>query len=335
MHAVVACIELHYGPGMSTRPPRRAARRRPIPVGALRGFEASGRLLSFTLAADELSLTQSSISRQVAALERQVGKKLFARKTRALALTGAGDQFLRVVRQSLAAIDHTVEEIRGTSGPPRVIVTTYASFASLWLVPRLAAFQRAHPEIEIRIDAVDRAVDLEAEGVDVALRWCRPQAAPAHAIRLVDEEITPAVSPDLLERSGVAIRKPADLLQLPLLEMDNQMPTSLASSWSRWFEAADVAAEEQRPKAGKLYFTFIDQSVQAAVRGQGVVLGRTPFLDDLVAAGQLVMPFPTLRLHTGYCYFLIENRERGDLAHVAAFRSWLNEEVRRGPQRAT
>jgi LysR family transcriptional regulator, glycine cleavage system transcriptional activator len=254
---------------------------------------------------------------------------LFARKTRALTLTGAGDQLLRAVRQSLVAIDRTVEEIRGAGGPPRVAVTTYASFASMWLVPRLAAFQRMHPEIEIRIDAVDRAVDLEADGIDVALRWCRPQAAPANALLLVEEEVTPAVSPDLLERSGTVINAPADLLKLPLLEMDNKMPTSIASSWSRWFEFADVPIEAQRPTAGKLYFTFIDQSVQAAVRGQGVVLGRTPFLDELV------MPFPALRLRTGYCYFLIENRERADLAHVAAFRSWLNEEVRRGPNRAT
>jgi len=320
---------------MSARPPRRPARRRPIQAGVLRGFEASGRLLSFTLAAAELNLTQSSISRQVAALERQVGKKLFTRKTRALALTGSGDQLLRVVRQSLATIDRTVEEIRGASGPPRVTVTTYASFASLWLVPRLAAFQRMHPQIEIRIDAVDRAVDLEVEGVDVALRWCRPQAAPGHALLLVEEEITPAVSPDLLERSGAVLNAPADLLQLPLLEMDDQMPTSISSSWSQWFEFAGVAPDEQRPLAGKLYFTFVDQSVQAAVRGQGVVLGRTPFLDDLVAAGQLVTPFPNLRFRTGYCYFLIENRERSDLPHVAKFRAWLNDEVRRGPRRST
>lgn len=320
---------------MTTRAPRRSARRRPIAAGALRGFEASGRLLSFTLAADELNLTQSSISRQVAALERQVGKKLFVRKTRALVLTAAGDQLLRAVRQSLATIDRAVEEIRGTGGPPRVAVTTYASFASLWLVPRLVDFQRAHPEIEIRIDAVDRAVDLEAEGIDVALRWCRPQVAPAHALRLVEEEITPAVSPDLLERSGAVLGAPVDLLRLPLLEMDSTMPTSIASSWSRWFEFADVPTEVQRPTAGKLYFTFVDQSVQAAVRGQGVVLGRTPFLDDLLAAGQLVTPFPALRMRTGYGYYLIENRERRDLAHVAAFRDWLHEEFRRGPRRDT
>jgi DNA-binding transcriptional LysR family regulator len=317
---------------MSARPPRR---RRPIGLAALRGFEAAGRRLSFTQAAAELNLTQSSISRQVAALERQVGKKLFVRRTRALALTGAGEQLLRVVRQALATIDRTVDEIRGAAGPPRVALTTYASFASLWLVPRLAAFQRAHPEIEIRIDASDRFVDIEAEGMDFALRRSLPRLAPDGAVELVAEEIAPAVSRTLLERSGGTIEAPVDLLRLPLLEVDDGTPVSSASAWSRWFEFAGVPLEAQRPAAGKLYFTFIDQTVQAAVRGQGVVLGRQPFLDDLLAAGQLIAPFPQLRLRTGYAYYLIENRERRELPHVARFRDWLLAEFARGPRRDT
>ncbi|HXF46338.1 MAG TPA: LysR substrate-binding domain-containing protein [Burkholderiaceae bacterium] len=317
---------------MTSRPPRR---RRPIALAALRGFEAAARRLSFTQAAAELNLTQSSISRQVAALERQVGKKLFVRRTRALELTAVGEQLLRAVQQALATIDRTVDEIRGASGPPRVALTTYASFASLWLVPRLAAFQRAHPEIEIRIDASDRFVDIEAEGMDFALRRSLPQRAPEAAVELVAEEITPAVSRALLERSSVSLTTPADLLRLPLLEVDDGSPVSSASAWSRWFEFAGVPPPAQQPVAGKLYFTFIDQTVQAAVRGQGVVLGRQPFLADLLAAGQLIAPFPHLRLRTGYAYYLIENRERRDLPHVALFRDWILEEFARGPRRDT
>lgn len=328
MHADRACI---IG-AVSARPPRR---RRPIALGPLRGFEAAGRRLSFTLAAAELNLTQSSISRQVAALERQVGKRLFVRRPRALALTGAGEQLLRAVRQALATIDRTVDEIRGAADRPRVALTTYASFASLWLVPRLAAFQRAHPEIEIRIDASDRFVDIEAEGMDFALRRCLPRLAPDGALLLVEEEITPALSPTLLERSGVALEAPVDLLRLPLLEVEDGAAVSSASAWSRWFEFAGVSPEAQRPAAGKLYFTFIDQTVQAAVRGQGVVLGRQPFLDDLTAAGQLLAPFPQLRLRTGYAYFLIDNRERRALPHVAQFRAWVVDEFARGPRRDT
>lgn len=312
---------------------RPAHRRRPIGLAALRGFEASARLLSFTLAARELSLTQSSISRQVAALERQIGRPLFVRRTRALELTTAGGKLLRSTQQALRQLDHTVEEIRGDGHRTRVSLATYASFASLWLVPRLAAFQREHPGIEIRIDAGDRFVDLEAEAVDFAIRWTRPTSVPRDARHLLNEEVTPALSPLLLERSGVRLRDPKDLFKLPLLEMDDALPTSVAGAWTRWFEFAGVRAA---PPAPRLLFTFIDQSVQAAVRGQGVVLGRSPFIDDLTASGDLVTPFPKLRMPTGYGFWLIEREATRDAPpHVALFRDWLTREFDQGPRRQT
>jgi DNA-binding transcriptional LysR family regulator len=305
-------------------------RRRPIALAALRGFEASARLLSFTLAAQELSLTQSSISRQVAALERQVGRALFVRRTRALELTAAGVKLLRAAQQALAQVDRAVEQIRGDGHPSRITLATYASFASLWLVPRLAAFQREHPGIELRIDAGDRFVDLEAEGVDLALRWTRPTSVPRNALHLSSEEVTPALSPLLLERSRVRLAEPKDLFQLPLLELDDALPTSAASAWTRWFEFAGVRAAPPTPR---LLFTFVDQSVQAAVRGQGVVLGRSPFIDDLTASGDLVAPFPKLRMPTGFGFWLIEREAARDAPHVAAFRTWLTREFERGPRR--
>jgi LysR family transcriptional regulator, glycine cleavage system transcriptional activator len=312
--------------------PRTSQRRRPIALSALRGFEASARLLSFTLAAAELNLTQSSISRQVAALERQIGRPLFVRRTRALEVTAAGAKLLRSVQQALGQFDRTVDEIRGDGHPSRITLATYASFASLWLVPRLADFQREHPGIEIRIDAGDRFVDLEAEGVDLAIRWTRSSSVPRDAVQLLTEDVTPAVSPLLLERSNARLREPKDLFQLPLLEIDDSLPTSAAGSWSRWFEFAGVRAS---PPAPRLLFTFVDQSVQAAVRGQGVVLARAPFIEDLTASGDLVTPFPKLRMPTGYQFWLIERAATRDAPHVAAFRSWLAREFERGPRRQT
>lgn len=311
---------------------RSRTRRRPIGLAALRGFEASARLLSFTLAARELSLTQSSVSRQVAALERQVGRPLFVRRTRALELTAAGAKLLRAVEQSLAQVDRAVEEIRGDGHPTRITLATYASFASLWLVPRLATFQREHPGIEIRIDAGDRFVDLEAEDVDLAIRWTRPGSVPRDAVPLLTEEVTPALSPLLLERSRTPLREPADLFHFPLLELDDALPTSAGGAWTRWFAFVGVRAT---PPAPRLLFTFVDQSVQAAVRGQGVVLGRSPFLADLTASGDLVTPFPKLRMPTGFGFWLIE-RDKGRAApHVAAFRAWLTREFEQGPRRLT
>lgn len=321
--------EMHvYSFHMKARSPRR----RPVGLAALRGFEASARLLSFTLAARELSLTQSSISRQVAALERQVGKPLFVRRTRALELTMPGLKLLQSVQQALRQVDRAVDEIRGDGHPSRISLATYASFASLWLVPRLAAFQREHPDIEIRIDAGDRFVDLEAEGVDLALRWTRPSNVPRNAVPLLTEEVTPALSPLLIERSGLPLAEPKDLFRYPLLELDDALPTSAASAWTRWFEFVGVRGA---PPAPRLLFTFVDQSVQAAVRGQGVVLGRSPFLEDLTASGDLVTPFPKLRMPTGFGFWLIEREATRDTPQVAAFRSWLVREFERGAERRT
>jgi DNA-binding transcriptional LysR family regulator len=299
----------------------------------LRGFDAAARHLSFTIAAAELSLTQSSISRQIASLEQEVGRALFERRTRALELTAAGERLYAAVRQALLAIDRTVDEIRGDGGTPRVSITTYASFASLWLVPRLPDFQREHPGIDIRIDASDRMVELEADDVDLAIRWLRPGApVPTDATLLQTEESTPALSPRLLAAHGVPLRQPGDLAALPILAMDETVPSAPYSSWARWCEFAGIAPFDG---VARLYFTYVDQSVQAAVRGQGVALVRTPFLDDLVASGDLITPFPQLRMPTGYRYFLIVNRKRLAVPHVIAFRDWVVTEFRRGPHRLT
>jgi len=114
--------------------------------------------------------------------------------------------------------------------------------------------------------------------------------------------------------------------------MDETVPSAPYSSWARWCEFARVAPFDG---AARLYFTYVDQSVQAAVRGQGVALVRTPFVDDLVASGDLITPFPHLRMPTGYRYFLIVNRKRAAVPHVAAFRDWVIAEFERGPHRLT
>ncbi len=318
-----------YGAVMATTgasPARR--RRRPISLAPLRGFEAAARLLSFTEAAAELNLTQSSISRQIAGLERQIGKPLFVRRTRSLALTAAGARLQRAVQQALAAIDQGVDELRGVGSARRMTLTTYASFASLWLVPRLAAFQRRYPDIEIRIDASDRVLDLQAEDIDVAVRWLPAAATPAGATLLIDDVAAPAVSPRLLQ--SAALRRPADLAQWPLLDLDDSIPGTERLSWTAWFEFAGAGAIE--PAAGRLVFSFVDQAVQAAIRGQGVALVRSPFLHDCVASGDLVMPFPKLRMPVGYRHVLVVNPGSAKRPHVAAFCSWLADEFRRVPQ---
>jgi DNA-binding transcriptional LysR family regulator len=297
-----------------------------VGLAGLRGFESAARHLSFTLAAEELHLTQSAISRQIAGLEQEVGNRLFLRRTRALALTPAGEQLYRAAREGIVAIDRVVDRIRGVASVPRIVVTTYQSFASLWLVPHLASFQRAHPELEIRIDASDHMVDLEREGVDIALRRCRPERAPADSIFLLDEDVTPVLTAELQKRFGSEAIAPLDLLQMPLIDIDSRMPND-PNSWESWFELAGVDPG-QRGKAGMLFVGYSDQSIHAAARGQGVALAQSPFYSDLVCTGQLVAPFSSKRLLTGYRIVLVENSRTRNRPEVKMLRDWLLEQFR-------
>ena len=159
-------------------------RTRPIQAGHLRAFEAVARHLNFRLAAEEMALTQSAVSRQIQALEDEVGVPLFLRHTRAVELTAAGMQLLQAVAQALPRIDTAVRQIRQSAGRRQVTVTTFASFASMWLIPRLEAFQRAFPDIDIRVDASDVSLDLELADVDVAVRYAPAARMPTGARRL-------------------------------------------------------------------------------------------------------------------------------------------------------
>lgn len=317
-----------YGAAMPTPPTAAGRRRRPIALAPLRGFEAAARHLSFTLAAQELNLTQSAVSRQIAALERQLGKALFVRRIRALELTAAGTRLQQAVRQTLAAVDQCVDEIRGAGAGRRVTLSTYPSFASLWLAPRLAQFQREHPGIEIRLDASDRLVDLQAEDVDLAIRGQPAGPLPPGATLLVEDIVAPVLSPRLLPAKP--LRSPAELARWPLLVLDPGVRGGEGLNWERWFEFAGAGRVE--PTAGRLVFSFVDQTVQAAIRGQGVALVRSPFLQDGIASGDLVMPFPALRMHSGYCHLLLRHPQAARRVQVAAFLDWLLDQFRKTPR---
>lgn len=302
-----------YAPAMTRR-----ARTRPIQLDSLRGFDAAARHLSFTQAAKELSLTQSSISRQVAALEDDVGQPLFTRKTRALELTHAGHRLAQAVRKALAEVDASVQDLRSGQTQRRVAITTFPSFASLWLIPRLPAFSRVAPGVELRIDSTELKVDLVAEQFDVAIRLTRADTAPRDAIALTMEDYTPVLAPSLIERHG-PVKTPQDLARFTQLVMEDAGTSSREHNWPEWFALAGV--RNVKP-AARLVFNFIDQTLQAAARGQGVALGRRPFIDDFIERGELVAPF-SQRLPSRYGYFLLRNPERADAPEVKAFCDWL------------
>jgi DNA-binding transcriptional LysR family regulator len=250
-------------------------RTRPISAGHLRAFDAVARHLNFRAAAEEMALTQSAVSRQIQALEEEVGVSLFLRHTRAVELTSAGAQLLMAVSQSLPRIDGAVRQIRQSAGRRAVALTTFASFASMWLIPRLEQFQRDNPDIDIRIDATDSALDLEVADVDLALRYGPMAAMPPQAIRLFGEQLTPVVSPWLL-KGGQTLTKPADVAHFALIEAGDAHQTHLEwLTWRRWFD--EHGLNRLQPKRW-LYFNYAYQMVQAALSGQGVVLARLPLV---------------------------------------------------------
>lgn len=300
-------------------------RSRPISAGHLRAFEAVARHLNFRAASEEMALTQSAVSRQIQALEDEVGVSLFLRHTRAVELTGAGMQLLAAVSQSLPRIDAAVRQIRQSAGRKSVALTTFASFASMWLIPRLEPFQREHPDIDIRIDASDNTLDLEIADVDLALRYGPLAHMPPSAVRLFGEQLTPVASPWLL-KSSPPLKRPDDLAHFALIEAGDGHRTHLEwLTWRRWFD--EQRCPKLQPKRW-LYFNYAYQMVQAALTGQGVVLARLPLVAESIANGDLVEPLPRLRMDSPMAYWLLIGPRALQRPEIVAFRDWLLAQAR-------
>jgi DNA-binding transcriptional LysR family regulator len=295
-------------------------RSRPISAGHLRAFEAVARHLNFRAAAEEMALTQSAVSRQIQSLEEEIGVGLFLRHTRAVELTGAGAQLLLAVQQSLPRIDGAVRQIRQNAGRKSVSLTTFASFASMWLIPRLEAFQRDNPEIDIRIDASDVALDMGMADVDLALRYGPRDNMPAGALRLFGETLTPVASPWLI-KSNPAIKTPPDIARFTLIEAGDAHRSHLEwLTWRRWFEVNDLQRAQPRRW---LYFNYAYQMVQAALTGQGVVLARSSLIAESLANGDLIEVLPQHRMDSPMAYWLIVGPRSAPRPEIQAFCEWL------------
>ncbi|MFN3862226.1 MAG: LysR family transcriptional regulator [Roseateles sp.] len=300
-------------------------RQRPLSIGPLRAFEAVARLLSFRAAAEELNLTQSAVSRQIQALEEEIGCVLFLRGTRKVELSGDGAQLLPTAVAVLSKLDQTVRQIRRTRGRRVVNVTTFASFASLWLIPRLCEFQKHHPDIDIRVSAQDVVADLEDGEHDMALRYVAGTALTAPGELMFEETVSPVVSPWYAEstRNGrlPALRRPADLAAHALTEEDDPRPSAEFLSWRHWL------TRQQQPDLQPLrwmYFNFTYQQVQAALAGQGVALARLPLVHEHLQRGELQEPFGRSgRLTSPYAYWLVPAPGAASRPEVQAFADWV------------
>jgi len=296
-------------------------RQRPLSIGPLRAFEAVARLSSFRRAGEELHITQPAVSRQIRSLEEELGATLLHRGTRHVELTSDGSLLLRTMAPLLSRLDATVRQIRVQRSRRQVTVTTFASFASLWLLPRLKDFQARHPGIDIRIDASDVLVEPGDPEIDIALRYALDSQVPRGSLALFDEVLTPVASPSLRDMRGQPLRRPADLAHHTLLEEDDQRPSSEYLSWRHWLRLqAEPALEPQR----WIFLSFTHQQIQAALAGQGVSLARLALVHESIARAELVEPFGAAgRITSPFRYWLVPWPGRRPRPEVDAFERWL------------
>ena len=292
------------------------------PLAQLEAFEAAARCLSFTKAADELSLTQSAVSRQIKSLEEHFELALFRRLHRALRLTEEGETLRQAVGDMLAQLHEVSGRLRRRPGSRMVVVTTTPGFAGVWLIPRLASFTAAYPDVDVRISASNGFVNLDRDGVDLAIRYHTHEGVGAHADRLFGEVIFPVCSPRLARDPARPLKKPEDLRLHTLLHMEPNA-AGVLQSWPMWLRALKL---ESLVPASVLHFSMYDQMIQATLAGQGVALGRSPLIDSLLRSRKLVAPFKQTMV-SPRSYYVMQSAGAARKTEVQAFVAWLHDEA--------
>ncbi len=284
-------------------------------LNGLRAFEAAARHLSFTLAAADLNVTQTAISHQIRRLELELGVRLFIRQNRALALTPEARDYLPGVRAAFNDLRLATDRLLRKDDGHTLTVSTLASFAAKWLLPRLSAFQEAHPGIDVRITTSTGLVDFQRDQVDAAIRYGRGQWPDVRADWLLADEVFPVCSPALL-KGARPLRCPEDLRDHVLLHTGN----ANSDDWRLWLTAAGLPTDISKQPG--VTFDMIFMTVQAAIDGIGVAMGRTSYVQDDIAKGRLVVPFK-IALPADAGFYLVSPQARADSPKLSAFRQWL------------
>ena len=293
--------------------------RRLPPLNALRAFEAAARHLSFLKAAEELNVTAGAVSQQIKTLEDHLSLKLFRRQARGVLLTDAGQRYGKRISELLDQIAAATRDLGRQSGGAVLTVTTMPSFAARWLIPRLGAFGRLHPELAVRTLADDKLATFLDDDVDVAIRFGAGNYVGLTADFLFREEVFPVCSPRLLE-GDMPPRRLEDLAHHTLLH-DEPHPGLHELEWGAWLAKRGVRNIDahQGPR-----FTYTHMSLTAAAMGQGLALGTSVLCADDLESGRLVRPFPD-KIVAAFAYYLVFPPMALDRPRVVAFRDWMLE----------
>ena len=290
--------------------------RRLPPLNALKAFEAAARHLSFTRAAEELFVTQAAVSHQIKSLEDFLSMKLFVRKRRALFLTEEGQVYYLALKDIFQSLSDATERLLAKGDTGAITVALQTSFAIQWLVPRLNQFSVMHPDIDVRIQAVDTNEGFLTDDVDVAIYFGRGHWEGVKADKLHTEYLTPVCSP-ILFQGDKPLNTLDDLAEHTLLHHSSR------DAWLDWIKHFDVKGVNVDHGPIFSHSTLVQQ---AATLGQGIALGHSVLARAEIQAGRLICPFEE-KLVTQDAYYLVCHQSQADLGKIAAFRAWLISQV--------
>jgi LysR family glycine cleavage system transcriptional activator len=289
--------------------------RRLPPLAALRAFEAAARHLSFKRAAEELHVTPTAVSHQIRQLEQAIGTPLFERRTRQVVLTPEGHVLLPVLTDGFDSFARVVESLSRKNRRAVVTLSATPAFAAKWLVPRLAAFRKARPDIDLTLLATLDVVDVKNGAADLALRYGRGPYPDLVAEPLTTDRFAPVAAPRL------RLRKPGDLRSATLIHSDWRRSDPRNPTWRHWLRIAGLEGID--PRAG-LRFSDETHAIQAAVAGNGVALHSLLLVQEELATGTLVIPFgPEIE---GFALHLVRGPERPLTQAIEAVQAWLRAE---------
>ncbi|WP_323784827.1 transcriptional regulator GcvA [Thalassovita sp.] len=288
------------------------------PLTALRAFESAARHMSFAKAAEELHVTPAALSFQIKALEQHLGAPLFVRLNRAVKLTEAGKTLAPGASDGFQALTAAWRATRRLQDHTTLTVTAGPAMTAKWLAPRLYDFARAHPDIELRLAASLRMVDLERDAVDVAIRFGYGADDGLYSVPVRKEWLTPVMSPELAEK----YRTPESLKDAPLIFDDSIAFLTPPCDWPTWFRAMGI---KFTPSRGA-HFSNADHAIDAAATGAGVALGRRPMIIKDLLEGRLVAPFKVaIETQARFRFVCLPGAETRP--QIAAFRDWFLAEI--------
>jgi LysR family glycine cleavage system transcriptional activator len=299
------------------------------PLNALKAFEAAGRHLSFSRAAEELHVTPAAVGHQVKALEDYLGIALFIRHNRSIELSEAGQALFPGISDGFQRLLSSVDAFRRRHADQPLVISIVPAFGGKWLLKRLDRFRELHPEICIRIEATEHLADFSRDHVDIAIRYGDGNYPGLRADCLLAEEVYPVCSPSLLEGEH-PLREPADLQYHVLLNHGWNPNYPTWPDWEMWLKAAGL---------GDLPVTYGPQMsgssesllIEEAIAGRGVALASSVLVADDLAAGRLVRPFD-VSFPVQFGYWLVCPEATADSPRTRTFREWLLSEVRNAEQ---